>query len=866
MRKKYTNIISVSTILIIILLSTSTIIGVAVVAPAAQAATPTTGTLTITSDTVLTADHYGNITIGAEGVTLDGNGHSVIGNGTGSGVYWNNKDGITIKNLNIKNFYTGIYLEYSDGDVFVDNVVTNNRDGMWSHHLSGSIVEGNIFSNNSLNGAFFSDPGDLWQGSSGPVTIRNNLFSTNDGNGLGFAEGLGTLVINNTMTKNGYTGINLVTTSATLTGNTITYNNGGGIQVIEYGNNITGNIISNNGYGVDLGTGNTLVGNTISNNAQHGVKTEDAAIDTVYHNNFINNTVQAEVGISNPIFNLPAPIGGNYWSDYDSAAEGCSDASPVDGFCDQAYTFTGGQDDLPWTKMNGWQQPPIPPGNTYSLSFQGYDYDNKGEVSVLVNNQLVATFPSEESPQNNNLLADFSLNITEYVVPGANTITFQQNLYSSGLQGVQVTGPDGAVLLSDDTYNDLWVGGTSTASYNFNTGTTTTTTTTTTTSTSTTTTTTTTTTTSPNGAYTLSFQGYDYDNKGEVSILVNNQLATSLPTVESSQNNNIFTSFSLDISNYVVQGANTITFRQNLYSSGLQDAQVTGPSSEVVLLSDNAYHDMWTGGTSSSITYNFNTGTTSSTTTTTTTTTTTMTTTTTTTTTGGSPQYTLSFEGYDYNNRDEVSVLVNNQLVATLPPSYSADNKAVFISFTLDISQYVAQGSSTNTITFQQNLYSSGVKDMVVKNAAGATVYSNATYYDIWVGGSGNGQSVTYKFDVGTAPPPPPPPTTSYTITWDGYDYDSKQEVTVTLNGPVIGTLPSTWTSSNNDVWKSFSITTDKMQSGANTLTFTQNLYSSSIRNLVIKDSNNITVYNSAEERSLWLPSKPSTTYTFNLP
>ncbi|MCL5317470.1 MAG: cellulase family glycosylhydrolase [Thaumarchaeota archaeon] len=102
----------------------------------------------------------------------------------------------------------------------------------------------------------------------------------------------------------------------------------------------------------------------------------------------------------------------------------------------------------------------------YTLTFQGYDYNNKGEVSVLVNNQVVATLPSSYSPQNAKVFISVTLDISKYVVSGANAITFRQNIYSSGVKNVQVTGPTG-VLLSDSTYHDIWVGGTSSVSYSF---------------------------------------------------------------------------------------------------------------------------------------------------------------------------------------------------------------------------------------------------------------------------------------------------------------------------------------------------------------------------------------------------------------
>ncbi len=377
----------------------------------------------------------------------------------------------------------------------------------------------------------------------------------------------------------------------------------------------------------------------------------------------------------------------------------------------------------------------------YTLSFQGYDYDNTGEASILVNNQPVANLPVSESSQNNNIFTSFSLDISKYVVSGSNTITFKQNLYSSGVKNLVVKNSDTTTIIySNATQYNIWAGGGSSASvtYKFNSPNGSTTTTTTSTTTTTTTTTSSSTGPLPSDQYTLSFQGYDYDNKGESSILVNNQVVASLPASESSANNNVFKSFSLDISKYVVAGSssNTIVFKQNLYSSGVQDVRVTGPSGE--LLRDSSYNSLWAGGTNSA-TYKFST---SSTSTTTTTMTTTTTTTTTTSTTSTSASYSITFQGYDYDNKGEVTVLVNNQVVVSLPTVESYQNNNVWMSFSLDISKYVVSGS--NIITFKQNLYSSGVKDVKVTSSS-STLLNDGTEYSIWAGGT---SSVTYKFNV----------------------------------------------------------------------------------------------------------------------
>ncbi len=420
-----------------------------------------------------------------------------------------------------------------------------------------------------------------------------------------------------------------------------------------------------------------------------------------------------------------------------------------------------------------------------TLSFQGYDYDNKGEVTILVNNQVVASLPTRYSSQGNNAFSSYSLNITKYVVSGSNRVVFKQNLYSSGVKNVQVTGSSGAIIYSNSTYFFIQVGGSlPSVTYKFSatitpsppptTGTLSVSTTpvngevfvdgtswgtapvsksisvgshtvsfgavsgytkpadiivsVTAGQTASVTGTYTAVSPPPGSTYTLSFQGYDYDNKGEVSILVNNQLVVSLPTVETSQNNNAWKSFSLDISKYVVSASNTITFKQNLYSSGVKNVQVTSSAGSTTIYSNSTQYDIWVGGSKQSITYKF-------------------------TASGASPPppppppspsgpFTLTFQGYDYDNKGEVTILVNNQVVTALPTVESTQNNNVFNSFSVDITNYVVSGA--NTITFQQNLYSSGVQNVQVTSSS-STLLNDSASHSIWVGGT---SSVTYQFNV----------------------------------------------------------------------------------------------------------------------
>jgi len=85
--------------------------------------------------------------------------------------------------------------------------------------------------------------------------------------------------------------------------------------------------------------------------------------------------------------------------------------------------------------------------------------------------------------------------------------------------------------------------------------------------------------------YTLSWQGFDWDGAGEETLTANGHFLASLPTVDTSQNGGVYAAFSFNITSFVVQGTNTLTFTHANWdcsvSDNVKNLQVTTGATEV---------------------------------------------------------------------------------------------------------------------------------------------------------------------------------------------------------------------------------------------------------------------------------------------
>jgi parallel beta-helix repeat protein len=230
----------------------------------------------------------------------------IDGKGTGH-VIVVSSDNVVIKGFTVRNsglpLYAGIYLHQAKNVSLIDNIITNCSIGVKSYSSSDIQAKNNQITNNSDFGVYikhFSTRNLIYENkiaynyygiglltySSNSSLCRNSIVNNKCGIYISYSKN-NHIELNN-ITHNSLCGINLEGLEGSLTVN----------------NAIIKNNLTENRYGIYI----SLV---IKNNETS---------NTIYQNNFVNNTLfQAFVEppfFSKNIWNLPYPLGGNYWSDY----------------------------------------------------------------------------------------------------------------------------------------------------------------------------------------------------------------------------------------------------------------------------------------------------------------------------------------------------------------------------------------------------------------------------------------------------------------------------------------------------------------------------------------------------------------------
>jgi hypothetical protein len=197
------------------------------------------------------------LVLAADDVTIDLNGFTIAGQGTGAGVKTNGavRTNIAIHGGTIRHFESGIALAGDGVSVTIENM--------------------RILDNSNVGG-----------GGNDQTTIRNSVFS---GNGVGLVAGSRSLVVNNTADYN-YDGVS-VGTGSTILGNTSSANQRDGFQ-LHGASTISGNTAqANKRYGFMVECRSNLIGNTAVLNTVQNLRLDTGAGACQLVNNLFPPTV-----------------------------------------------------------------------------------------------------------------------------------------------------------------------------------------------------------------------------------------------------------------------------------------------------------------------------------------------------------------------------------------------------------------------------------------------------------------------------------------------------------------------------------------------------------------------------------------------
>ncbi len=184
--------------------------------------TTVTGDLKLDHDLVCSAD---GLVVGADGIRIDLNGHTIAGSGAGLGILVAGRSDVTIANGVIRNFGFAIRMNASTGIIIRQTQFVQNGEGIDAQAGSvGNTIKDNLFQGHTIRAI-------MLRGGSSDNDVKNNTFSGNR---------IGVLVFGGTDSE--------------LKDNLISGSSLAGIRfnVAATGNTIKDNILTSNVAGIDF--------------------------------------------------------------------------------------------------------------------------------------------------------------------------------------------------------------------------------------------------------------------------------------------------------------------------------------------------------------------------------------------------------------------------------------------------------------------------------------------------------------------------------------------------------------------------------------------------------------------------------------
>jgi parallel beta-helix repeat protein len=304
---------------------------------AADAATP--------GDTIyiFNGTYEERITISKPLSLVGGNRDTTIveGDGMGSVVYvsadWVNISGLEIKGSGWDWYDAGIELNGVERCHISNNSILGNQIGIYAYASKDSIIANNMLSNG--NGISLSNSHNM--------SVAENSLLHNWKGGIALTASSNNTIANNTVISSDE-GISLFHSHSNDIDSNTLWNNMPGLHLLfSDWNTVSNNAIARNYRGVHLNMShnNTVFGNLLSLNNETGMRLENSSDNSIYHNVFANNEMQAWDNTEANQWDDGYPSGGNYWSDYNGTDDmnGPGQDQPgSDGIGDVSYDIPAG--------------------------------------------------------------------------------------------------------------------------------------------------------------------------------------------------------------------------------------------------------------------------------------------------------------------------------------------------------------------------------------------------------------------------------------------------------------------------------------------------------------------------------------------